>query len=79
MCRNIQMQRRVVFRQATLIYNLVLIIYKKNLFIYNEDKKKIHDYIFGFGLCIKGGKPEKGGKIWHFFVNFIYKKNPDYI
>jgi hypothetical protein len=30
--------------------------------------------IIGLGLCIKGGKPEKGGKIWHFFVNFIYKK-----
>ncbi len=31
-------------------------------------------YIIGFGLCIKGGKPEKGVKIWHFFVNFIYKQ-----
>ena len=32
--------------------------------------------IYGVGLCIKGGKAEKGDKIWHFFVFFIYKKKP---
>ncbi len=36
----------------------------------------LYSLIFGVGLCIKGGKPEKGGKIWHFFVFYI-KKNPE--
>jgi hypothetical protein len=63
-------QGRIIYNLTPIIYNLVLIIYKKNHFIYNKDKKNRLYNIIGVGLCIKGGKPEKGGKIWHFFVFF---------
>ena len=42
---NFNNQGRIIYNLATIIYNLVLIIYKKNHFIYNQDKKKNHDYI----------------------------------
>jgi len=36
------------------------IIYNPIFIIYNRTP-----------IIYKGGKPEKGGKIWHFFVDFI--------